>query len=313
MTAVDVRVSPGWLALREPADAAARSRRLAVEAAQALPASGVRVVHDLGCGSGSMLRWLAPLLSGPQHWVLHDRDQDLLGLALTQVPERSADGAPVTAEVRRGDLTRLAPEELAGASLVTASALLDMLTGEELDRVVHSCVAARCPVLLTLTVLGQVRLTPADPLDAELEGAFNDHQRRTVGGRTLLGPDAGPAAIGLLSHLGARVVVERSPWRLGPSSASLLSEWLAGWVAPAVEQRPGLRDRADAWLARRRDELRGGTLTATVEHVDVLALPGVPTGEPGGEPGGRATREAAGAGGPAPRRPAARPEVSVHG
>ena len=30
------------------------------------------VVHDLGSGTGSMMRWLAPLLPGPQTWVLHD-------------------------------------------------------------------------------------------------------------------------------------------------------------------------------------------------------------------------------------------------
>ena len=28
-----------------------------------------------------MGRWLAPLLPGPQHWVLHDRDADLLAVA----------------------------------------------------------------------------------------------------------------------------------------------------------------------------------------------------------------------------------------
>ena len=33
-----------------------------------------------------MGRWLAPLLDGPQHWVLHDRDPDLLGVAAHDRP-----------------------------------------------------------------------------------------------------------------------------------------------------------------------------------------------------------------------------------
>jgi len=35
-----------------------------------------------------------------------------------------------------------------------------------------------------------VDLIPVDPLDAEIAAAFNAHQRRAVGSRRLLGPDA---------------------------------------------------------------------------------------------------------------------------
>ena len=91
-------VSPEWLVLREPADAAARSTELAERLARHV--SGPLVIHDLGGGSGSMGRWLAPRLPGPQHWVIHDRDPDLLALALAAPP----DG--VTVEVRRSDITR---------------------------------------------------------------------------------------------------------------------------------------------------------------------------------------------------------------
>ena len=34
-----------------------------------LPATGPGSIHDLACGTGSMGRWLAPLLPGPQRWV----------------------------------------------------------------------------------------------------------------------------------------------------------------------------------------------------------------------------------------------------
>ncbi|KGN31658.1 trans-aconitate methyltransferase [Knoellia sinensis KCTC 19936] len=271
---VEVRVSVSWLRLREEADAAARSRVLVREVAEALSHNRTQVIHDLGAGSGSLGRWIAPRLPGPQHWVLHDRDEDLLWVARHDVPPDSRDELPVTVEARRDDLTRLSPDDVAGASLITASALLDMLTADELERVVRTCVSADCPTLFSLTVLGHVELSPPHPLDDELGDAFNDHQRRTVGGRTLLGPDAGAAASGLFAGFGSRVLVERSPWELDAHHGPLIGQWLTGWVGAAVEQRPELRREADAYLAMRRVELAEGRLRVRVDHVDVLALPG---------------------------------------
>ncbi len=219
-----------------------------------------------------MGRWLAPHLAGPQHWVLHDRDPDLLRVAAND-PPRSADGSAVTVETCRGDLTRLGSDDLAGATLITASALLDMLTAAELERFARSCVAAAVPALVTLSVIGRVRLTPSDPLDAVLGTAINRHQRRTVGGRTLLGPVAARAAVDTFGELGARVEVRPSPWRLDAGSPALTRHWLAGWVGAAVEQRPELAAAAPDYLARRHDEIERGGLAVTVQHLDLLALP----------------------------------------
>ena len=92
MIAEAVRVSPEWLRLREPADAAARSAELAERLGRHLAAAGRLVIHDLGGGSGAMGRWLAPRLPGPQHWVVHDRDADLLKLAVAGAPGRRVTG-----------------------------------------------------------------------------------------------------------------------------------------------------------------------------------------------------------------------------
>ena len=107
MTVEPVRVSPDWLSLREGADAAARAVDLADEALRRLPGSGTVVVHDLGCGTGSMGRWLAPQLPRAQHWVLYDRDAELLEHAARQLPRSSASGAAVTVETRHRDVSRL--------------------------------------------------------------------------------------------------------------------------------------------------------------------------------------------------------------
>lgn len=297
--------TPGWLALREPADHQARAADLVdlVRArlerpgsaggagrpgAHRIPAAApgssetggdfVRaelnrtrvVVRDLGCGTGSMGRWLAARLDRPQHWVLHDRDPRLLALAEASMTGATTGvGAEVTAETRPGDLTALTAADLAGTSLVTASALLDLLTEDEVTELARACVAAGCPALFTLSVAGRVELDPADPLDDAIQTAFNDHQRRVVGGRRLLGPDAVPATADAFRALGAEVHTRPSPWRLGPDQAALTREWLRGWVDAAVAQNPDLATPATALLHRR--------LTApprvVLHHTDLLALP----------------------------------------
>jgi hypothetical protein len=273
MTVEDIRVSGGWLALREPADAEARAPGLVEQLGRHLPARGRRVIHDLGCGSGAMGRWLAPLLPGPQHWVLHDRDAELLEVAAADPPGQAADGASVTVEAKQSDVTRLHPGELAGATLITASALLDLLTGDELAALVSTCAGAGCPTLLTLSVVGRVDLTPADPLDARVAAAFDAHQRRTTTRGRLLGPDAVAVAIEGFRRVGAEVLARPSPWRLGPFDADLAVEWFNGWVAAACEQQVELASEIDAYAGRRLAEAFAGQLVVTVDHSDLLVLP----------------------------------------
>ena len=124
-----------------------------------LPARGRRVIHDLGCGTGSMGRWLAPRLPGPQHWVLHDRDADLLRARRRRRPARpptarrspSRPGGPTSpgcaGRPRRRDLSP--PRRCSTCS-----------PPDELDGLVAACAGAGCPALLTLSVVGRVELTP---------------------------------------------------------------------------------------------------------------------------------------------------------
>jgi hypothetical protein len=273
MTAASVRVSSAWLRLREPADNAARASDLVEQVQPYLPAGERALIHDLGCGTGSMGRWLAPRLSGAQHWMLYDRDVDLLTGAASEMPGAAADGAAVTIETRQRDITWLDPGDLAGASLITASALLDMLTAEELERFVTTCARAGCPVLVTLSVIGHVELTPADPLDARVAAAFNAHQRRTTGGRRLLGPAAVGAAVDAFTRLGLDVLVRPSPWRLGAAQATLTAEWFRGWVGAACEQQPELAVATADYARHRVAEATAGRLSVTVHHHDLLARP----------------------------------------
>jgi len=273
MSASSVRVSTEWLALREPADAAARARDLVERLRTEVPGNGRWLIHDLGCGTGAMGRWLAPLLPAPQHWVLHDRDADLLEIAAAERPAGGGDSAAVTVETRQSDITLLEPADLAGATLITASALLDMLTGEELVGLVSVCAGAGCPVLLTLSVVGRVELRPADPMDRHVAAAFNAHQRRSTERGRLLGPDAVAVAVQAFRQLGAEVLVRPSPWRLGALHARLAEEWLTGWAGAACEQRVELAAETAVYLRRRLAQAAAGQLEITVGHADILVLP----------------------------------------
>jgi hypothetical protein len=138
-----------------------------------------------------------------------------------------------------------------------ASALLDLLTADELHRMLRAC--AGVPMLLALTVVGRVTISPADPLDARIGAAFNAHQCR--GGR--LGPDA-------VAEL-RDAIVRPTPWQLGVDPAELAAEWLDGWVAAACEQDPALD--LVAYRDRRLEQAAAGELAVTVDHADLLVLP----------------------------------------
>src|SRR5262245_63612685 len=71
-----------WLALREPADAAARSVALTRLVTDRLPRDRTMRAVDLGTGTGSNVRYLASQLPVQQEWLLVDRDPELLAEAV---------------------------------------------------------------------------------------------------------------------------------------------------------------------------------------------------------------------------------------
>jgi hypothetical protein len=278
-------VTPSWLALREPADSAARASDLVDAIRCVLPTGRPLAIHDLACGTGSMMRWLAPRLAGPQCWACYDLDSALLDTLDGAGGVVAADGAAVAAHARRRDVTRLVADELAGADVITSSALLDLLTASELRELVGSCAAVGCPVLLTLTVTGAVRLWPPHPLDEVVAAAFNAHQRRTTSAGTLLGPDAADAAAREFAALGRDVVTRASPWRLGPQTGALTYAWLAGWLAAAGEQDPHLAAETAGYARQRLAAAAAGWLRVLVQHRDLLVYPAdaARPGEPAGD------------------------------
>jgi SAM-dependent methyltransferase len=255
------RFQPDWLRLREPYDHAARSASLAARFAAAV-GHAPRLI-DLGCGTGSNLRYLAPRLSAGQQWLCIDHEPALLAEARASLAQS---GRAVRFEA--SNLAWGLPD-LAGWTGVTASALLDLASAAWLDRLARWC--AGLPVLMALSADGRLSWRPEAPEDKTIRERFAAHQRSDKGFGPALGPDAARYLARRLEALGQQVVFERSDWRLGPAHAPLLSATLEGWIGTVQEVRHD--QLIKHWAEVRRRQLAAGQLHLTVGHVDLLALP----------------------------------------
>ncbi len=237
--------SAGWLALREPYDAAARNRDVltAVAAACAGPAIAVT---DLGCGTGSTLRALSPLLPAQQSWRLVDNDPALLEIAARTRPVKT-----VVADLA-ADLETV----LHDVDLVTTSALLDLVSAAWLDRLVIAAARLNVPFYAALSYDGVVTLTPASQHDAAVIAAVNRHQGTDKGFGPALGPTAAAVAPQRFRAAGFTVTAGPSDWVCAPHDRAIQMELLAGWASAAGEIGVAGRDRRR--LARRTARPRRG-------------------------------------------------------
>ena len=271
--------SAEWLALREPADARARVAGDAAldELRDALvghadPPGRAPAVLDLGAGSGANLRFLGPRLPGHWPWTLVDHDAGLLRLAA------ATPGRPAT---RQLDLAAALPDlPLPPRGLVTASALLDLVSHAWLATLAARCHAAHCSLLFALTYDGRVACKPMDAEDTLIISLVNQHQLTDKGFGPALGPTAAAAAARLFATPGYRLRRVRSDWRLGPDESALQDALLQGWAEAACEMAPGSRPRIAAWLARRRHHLARGRSRLVVGHEDLYGWPVGPKAAP---------------------------------
>jgi hypothetical protein len=264
---------PTWLELREDVDHRSRAHGLLAPLSTWWKENRCTTVLDLGSGTGSNMRYLAEGLPGRQEWTLIDGDADLLNRA--RVPAGVAHLQRVRAE-----LDDVPPDQLAGAELVTASALLDLVSLSWLHRVVDACATRRRAVLFALTYDGVVAwsasaegATQSDPLDSEILAAVNRHQRREKGMGPALGPEATAVVLARFHTHGYRTWDLPSRWTLGPEDEALARRLVGGWALAAREEEPSLIEAIDAWEERRYACLGLATTRLVVGHRDVLALP----------------------------------------
>ncbi|HMD34892.1 MAG TPA: hypothetical protein VKH42_07985 [Vicinamibacterales bacterium] len=252
-----------WLALRERVDHASRSLALTRAVVAALPDERPLRIVDLGSGTGSNVRYLAPLLPSPQRWLAVDRDAGLLDQSI---------GTGVSIERSVMDLGDFDPGLLAGAHLVTASALLDLVSIRWLHELASACRAAGAAALFALTYNGHSECTPMEPEDVRVRELFNAHQRQNDKGfGAAAGPDAVARTIGAFNSLGYDVCHEPSDWILTPEMEALQRQLIDGWAAASAEIAPSEASTIADWRARRQFHVSAGRSTIIVGHVDICA------------------------------------------
>lgn len=305
----------GWLALREPFDAAARDGELAARFVEAVVAradarSGSQApsrptswrphacrLVDLAAGSGANLRVLAPLVPGDQDWLLVDHDPELIAAQARELGRwaaangwscRVAEGGLVIdagraqwrVRARRLDLQGSFDQLVLGSfDGVTTTAFLDLVSDAWLGRLADAIARAAVPLLATLTVDGLREWSPTDDGDAAIAAAFERHQQGDKGFGASLGAAAVERLRAKLDARGCITRAVRADWQVGPGcgepGGSMLIRMVDEAAAVAREVEPAAAPEIDAWVARRRVQVEQGTLSLCVGHQDLLGLPHV--------------------------------------
>jgi hypothetical protein len=280
-----------WLQLREPADAAARSGGLTRTIVHALADRETVQVLDLATGTGSNLRYLAPRLQGRQRWLVIDRDAALLALLPDVMSSWSTDrryeldtigGSECVirneqlecqVESRSLDLNSLDDVDIfAGRHLVTASALLDLVSEKWLSALAARCREVGAAALFAITYNGWSACSPAEPEDGMIRELLNRHQKTDKGlGGSAAGPDAAACAARCFADTGYRVWTERSDWILGSPDQKLQRRLIDGWARAATELASDNASGIARWRVRRIDHVDAGRSRIVVGHLDVAA------------------------------------------
>ena len=281
--------SADWLALREPADFSARSSQLATIIASALEPGGIVQALDMASGTGSNVRYLAERLPPHQEWLLVDDDDELIAQAPVRMSEWAAaracearvepggvvlqgDRLKCRVQVRRVNLADLTAAAIFhGRQLVTASALLDLVSEPWLRGLAVRCREHAAAVLFALNYDGRIHCSPEEAGDELVRELVNRHQRRDKGFGTALGPDAADTAERLFAAAGYHVQRQASDWVLSPDLRELQEALFDGWAQAAAELAPADAASIRGWRTRRLAHLAGGRSRLTVGHQDVAA------------------------------------------
>ena len=261
--------SPDWLALREGHDLRARNPEVLASVAERFAHLPSMTVVDLACGTGATRRAIAPHLPRPQHWHLIDNDLSLLARAASMPSP-----AGCTTRTIPVDLAHDLEAALDGApDLISCSALLDLVSGEWMERLATECAARYLPLYAALTYNGIAVLEPFDKSDPDIIAAVNSHQLGDKGFGPALGPHAANALIDHVVAIGYDAVRGPSDWLIRPEDSDMQRAVVTQWAQIAQEMSTLPTAAIASWLARRIAAIDAGELTLRVGHTDVFAFP----------------------------------------
>ena len=262
-----------WLNLREVSDHRARDKDLlktAVDWLKTLKAKD-KVIVDLGSGTGSTIRGLQryTTLTPSIQWRLVDNDSGLLAEAIHRHSEE------YSIESFLVDLSETQKLPLKSVSLITASALLDLVSENfirDLCQLIKEKNEYR-PVgfYSALNYDGCIKWTPFHPLDASILMNFNADQRRDKGFGPALGPDATDFLTRQFHCTKFQCLSAKSPWLLGSADYLLTESLINGISGVAVKTDELTNSDILDWKTFRMKNVRDGT--CFLGHTDILVLP----------------------------------------
>ena len=257
--------SASWLDLREPYDHGARApvpRRAFCDWLDQHPQT---VIADLGGGTGSTARALAPDCRLKPNWLIIENDRCLI----EEGQNRDARLEYIRADLTSG-LTTIIPE-IAGA--ITCSALIDLVSALWLRELVTLAVQRRLPLYVALSYDGGMRWRPGDLFDRRIKTLFNAHQQRDKGFGPALGPGAATELLCLLAGAGGKIIQGRSDWVFTPQDQAIQIELLDGYRQASHEMDPAQTGEIGGWHAARLSRIERGQSRHMVGHTDILWLP----------------------------------------
>ena len=291
--------SAAWLALREPVDHRSRNAMLQNQVVDFLQQRapvipGLLHITDLGSGTGSNLRALAPHFGAMQCWTLVDYDADLLRAArATLIPwaDGVLDSNPpnsigvagsfsesiepivitknrktIAVQFRCADLLADYRSILnEPADLITAAAFFDLVAEPWLT---EFSAALTKPLYTVLTYDGKETWRPPNALDADVLRAFHAHQSTDKGFGAALGPRAAERLQSLLQNRGFTTACAPSPWCMDHHDRALIEQLAAGTASAAREMGMLASSAIDQW-----EQARCHAGYCEIGHIDLFAYP----------------------------------------
>jgi hypothetical protein len=268
--------SSQWLALREPADHAARNLGILSDVAAYFHGYQSMNITDIGCGTGSNLRGCYHKLSPIQHWLLVDYDDALLKVAfetlLTWADEVQS-RTPLI--IKKGDKTlhiafksldlnkNLAELLDIHCDLLTSAAFFDLCSKAWIDGFVQQLTKRKIAFYTVLTYDGHEQWSPSHINDAEALKAFHAHQATDKGFGLSAGHLANECLVAAFQQSGYSVKSAKSPWVL--TDKALINALLDGSAKAVAETGQLNTQQLHAW-----QEAHKSAEKLTIGHDDLF-------------------------------------------